>query len=184
MQALFMNLVPISSHFFFNSGPKKALSLSLNVKCDQQTHKKMTPSIMASISRKSSDKFPILIFQMLLAERRTHNNRAFFMGSRVFLWVRLWEVKILWVWIMGVTLVYLAHSKLFSHWSPTCTPDDADTVLYQLSGHIARAAPTGHSLMIILTEETVHHMLIVEIFLYQKILVHLSCHKCNIRTPG
>jgi hypothetical protein len=26
MQALFMNLVPPSSHLFFNSGPKKALS--------------------------------------------------------------------------------------------------------------------------------------------------------------
>jgi hypothetical protein len=26
--------------FFFNSGPKKALSLSLDVKCHQQTHKK------------------------------------------------------------------------------------------------------------------------------------------------
>jgi hypothetical protein len=40
MQALFMNLVPPSSRFFFNSGPKKVLSLSLNVKGDQQTHKK------------------------------------------------------------------------------------------------------------------------------------------------
>ncbi len=28
-----------------------------------------------------------------------------FMGSRGLLWVRLWEVKILWVRIMGVTLV-------------------------------------------------------------------------------
>jgi hypothetical protein len=35
-----MNLGPPSSWFFFNSGPKKALSLSLDVKCDQQTHKK------------------------------------------------------------------------------------------------------------------------------------------------
>jgi hypothetical protein len=26
--------------FFFKSGPKTVLSLSLNVKCDQQTHKK------------------------------------------------------------------------------------------------------------------------------------------------
>jgi hypothetical protein len=40
MQALFMNLVPPSSCFFFTSGPKKALSLSLDVKRDQQTHKK------------------------------------------------------------------------------------------------------------------------------------------------
>ncbi len=37
---------------------------------------------MASISRKSSNKVPIIIFQMLLAGRRTHNNRAFFVGSR------------------------------------------------------------------------------------------------------
>ncbi len=29
-----------------------------------------------------------------------------FMGSRGLLWVRLWEVKILWVRIMGVTLVF------------------------------------------------------------------------------
>jgi hypothetical protein len=49
MQALFMNLlVPPSSRFFFNSGPKKVLSPSLNVKCDQQTHKKIMPPIMAS----------------------------------------------------------------------------------------------------------------------------------------
>jgi hypothetical protein len=40
MQALFMNLVTPSSRFFFISGPKKALSLSLGVKCDQQTYKK------------------------------------------------------------------------------------------------------------------------------------------------
>ncbi len=40
MQALFMNLVPQSSRFFFNSGPKKVLSLSLNIKSDQQTNKK------------------------------------------------------------------------------------------------------------------------------------------------
>jgi hypothetical protein len=104
MQATFMNLVPPSSRFFFNSSPKKVLSPSLKVKCDQQTNKKMMPLTMASISRKSSNKVPIIIFQMLLAWRRTHNNRSFFMGSRGFLWVQLWEVKILWVWIMGVTL--------------------------------------------------------------------------------
>jgi hypothetical protein len=101
--------------------------------------KKMMPPIMASISRKSSNKVPITIFQMLLAGRRTHKNKAFFMGSRGFLWVwimgsqnvtglelwimgsqnvmgmdygkskcygfGLWEVKMLWVWIMGVTLL-------------------------------------------------------------------------------
>jgi hypothetical protein len=48
---------------------------------------------MASISGKLSNKVPIIIFQMLLAGRGTHNNRAFFIGSRGFLWVRLWEVK-------------------------------------------------------------------------------------------
>jgi hypothetical protein len=40
------------------------------------------PPIMASISRKSSNKVPIIIFQMLLAGRQTHNNRSFFVGSR------------------------------------------------------------------------------------------------------
>jgi hypothetical protein len=35
-----MSLGPPSSRFFFNSGPKTALSLSLDVKCDQQTRKK------------------------------------------------------------------------------------------------------------------------------------------------
>ncbi len=43
---------------FFNSGPKKALSLSLDVKCDQQTHEKMMSPIVASISRKLSNKVP------------------------------------------------------------------------------------------------------------------------------
>jgi hypothetical protein len=40
MQALFTSLVPPSSRFFFNSGHRKVLSLSLNVKCGQQTDKK------------------------------------------------------------------------------------------------------------------------------------------------
>jgi hypothetical protein len=31
----------------------------------------------------------------------------FFMGSRGLFWARLWEVKKLWVWIMGGTLVLL-----------------------------------------------------------------------------
>jgi hypothetical protein len=50
----------------------------------------MFPS-MASISRKSSKKVPITIFQTLLAGRHIHKNRAFFMGLRGFLWV----------WIIG-----------------------------------------------------------------------------------
>jgi hypothetical protein len=44
------------SPFYFNSDPKKAFSLSLDVKCDQQTHKKLMSPIMASISRKISNK--------------------------------------------------------------------------------------------------------------------------------
>jgi hypothetical protein len=67
MQALFMNLLPPSSRFFFSSGPKKVLSISLNVKCDQQTHKKVMSPIMASISGKLFNKVIIIIFQMLLA---------------------------------------------------------------------------------------------------------------------
>jgi hypothetical protein len=58
--------------------------------------------------RKSSNKVPITIFQMLLAGKQTHKNKAFFMGSTVlggFYGFVLWEVKMLWVWIMGVTLV-------------------------------------------------------------------------------
>ncbi len=86
--------------------PKNALSLSLDVKCDQQTHLKIRPPVMASISRKASNKVPRTILQMLLAGRRTHKNEAFFMGLRGFLWVRIIaEVKMLWVRIMGVTLV-------------------------------------------------------------------------------
>ncbi len=49
LKGLFFNLVLQSSRSFFNSDPKKVLSLSLNVKCDQQTHKKMMPPIMASM---------------------------------------------------------------------------------------------------------------------------------------
>ncbi len=44
---------------------------------------------MASISRKSTNKVPIIILQMLLAGRRAHKNKGFFMGSRVFLWARI-----------------------------------------------------------------------------------------------
>jgi hypothetical protein len=53
MQALFMNLVPQSSRFFFNSGPKKALSLSLDVKCDQKLIKKIDASNYGINLRKS-----------------------------------------------------------------------------------------------------------------------------------
>jgi hypothetical protein len=62
MQALFLNLGPPSSCFFFNRGPKKAISLSLDVKCNQQPNKKMMTPMMALISRKSSNKVPITVF--------------------------------------------------------------------------------------------------------------------------
>jgi hypothetical protein len=38
----------------------------------------------------------------------------FFMGSRGLLWVRLWEVKIVWVRIMGVTLVQVVYLRFLS----------------------------------------------------------------------
>jgi hypothetical protein len=86
-----MNLGPPNSCFFFNSGPKNALSLSLDVKRDQQTHKKMMPPIMASISRKSSNKVSVTIFPMLLAGRQTHENKASFYGFKGVLWV--WIIR-------------------------------------------------------------------------------------------
>jgi hypothetical protein len=59
MQDLFMNLVPPSSRFFFNSGPKKVVSLSLIVKCDQQTHKKNDASNYGNNLKKNHPtKFP------------------------------------------------------------------------------------------------------------------------------
>jgi hypothetical protein len=80
MQALFMNLVPPSSPFSLNSGPKEVFSLSLNVKGDQQTHKKNDASNygvnLKKIILPSSHNY----FQMLHYGRRTHNNRAVFYG--------------------------------------------------------------------------------------------------------
>jgi hypothetical protein len=80
MQALFMNLVPPSSRFFFNSGPKMVLFLSLNVKGDQQTHNKMIPPIMASISRKSSNKVPKIIFRCYIMGDEPIIIEQFFFG--------------------------------------------------------------------------------------------------------
>jgi hypothetical protein len=69
--------------FFLNSGPKKVLSLSLNVKDDPQIHKKNDASNyginLAKVIRQSSHNY----FPMLHYGRQTHNNRAvFFMGSQ------------------------------------------------------------------------------------------------------
>jgi hypothetical protein len=71
-------------------------------------------------SRKSSNKVPITIFQMLLVGRQTHKNIKHFSHrfEGVF-WVRnfgLWEAKMLWVRIMGVTLVIM--NRL---WTVFCT---------------------------------------------------------------
>jgi hypothetical protein len=63
------------------------------------------PPIMASISRKSSNKVPKKNFRCYLLGDEPIIKELFFMGSKGFLWVWLWEVKILWVQIMGVTLV-------------------------------------------------------------------------------
>jgi hypothetical protein len=67
--------------------------------------------MMASISRKSSKKVPITIFQMLLAGRRTHKNKAFFVGSRGFLWV----------WIMGSQIMGLDYGSNISDKEKRCT---------------------------------------------------------------
>jgi hypothetical protein len=47
----------------------------------------MMPPIMASISRKSSNKVPITIFQMFLAGRQTYQNKPFLWVQGGFLWV-------------------------------------------------------------------------------------------------
>jgi hypothetical protein len=84
-----MNLGPPSSRFFFNSGPKKALSLSQDVKSDQRTHKKMMPPIMASISRKSSYKVSIIILRCYIMGEEPIKIEQFFMGLRWLSWVQL-----------------------------------------------------------------------------------------------
>jgi hypothetical protein len=105
MQALFMNLVPPSSRFFFNSGPEKVLSLSLDVKCDQKTQEKCCLQLW----HQSQENYPT----------KSHNNSAnflcwgippirlklFFAGFGGFCGFGLWEVEMLWDWVMRVTFV-------------------------------------------------------------------------------
>ncbi len=62
MQALCVNLVPPSSRFSSTVAPKKAPSLSLNVKCDQQTHKKWCLQLW----HQSQENYPT----------KSHNNSA------------------------------------------------------------------------------------------------------------
>jgi hypothetical protein len=73
-----MNLGPPSSCFFFNSGPKKALSLSLDVKCDQQTHKKDASNYGINLEK--------------IIQQSSHNNFSDVLGDEPiiveFLWVR------------------------------------------------------------------------------------------------
>jgi hypothetical protein len=122
MQALFMNLMPPSFRIFFNSGPKKALSLSLDVKCDQQTHKKNDASNYGINLKKIIQQSPITILPMFLVEEFLHKIEAVFAGFdspairlRIFFCLirggfygfGLWEVKMLWVQVMGEALVYI-----------------------------------------------------------------------------
>ncbi len=60
--------------FFFNSGLKNAFSLSLHVKCDQQTHKKHVSNYGINL-KKIIQQSPITI-----AGEFTHNIEAFFAG--------------------------------------------------------------------------------------------------------
>jgi hypothetical protein len=84
-----MNPVPQSSRFFFNSGPKKVqLSLSLNVKCDQQTHKKMMPPIYGINLKKKSNKVPIIIFRCIMGDEPIIIEQ-FFYGFEGLLWVSI-----------------------------------------------------------------------------------------------
>jgi hypothetical protein len=99
-----MNRVPPSSRFFFNSGPKKVLSLSLNVKCDQQTHKKRCLQLWHQ-SKKSSNKVPMIIFRCYIMGGEPLIIEQFFYGFEDVIMGSIMEVKILWVRIMGVTLV-------------------------------------------------------------------------------
>ncbi len=58
---------------------------------------------MASILKNSSNKVSIIIFRCYIMGDEPIIIEQFFMGSRGLLGIRLWEVKILWVQIMGVT---------------------------------------------------------------------------------
>jgi hypothetical protein len=86
---------------------------------------------------------------MLLAGRQTHKNKAF------FLWVRggfygfgLWEVNMLWVWIMGVTLVQL---RLLD-----CTKHIFEGAMHHTEGR--KSLLTHHSLVHPAATEMPHHL--------------------------
>jgi hypothetical protein len=76
MQALFINLVPPSSRFFFNSGPKKAFSLSVDVTWDQQTHKNDVSNYGINL-KKIIQRSPITSLPVFLAGEFPHKIEAF-----------------------------------------------------------------------------------------------------------
>jgi hypothetical protein len=82
MQALFMNLVRPSSRFFFKNGPKKARSLSLDVKCDQETHKKNDVSNYGINLKKIFQQSPKTILPMFFAGEFPHQIEAVFCWDR------------------------------------------------------------------------------------------------------
>jgi hypothetical protein len=57
----------------------------------------------------------------------------FLMGSRGLLWVRLWEVKILWVRIMGVTLVMVLCDFVYVIMSKNESPTSAEMRILSLN---------------------------------------------------
>jgi hypothetical protein len=65
----------------------------------------MMPPIMASFSKKSSNKVPIIIFRCYIMGDEPIIIAVFHGFEGVIMGLIIWEVKILWVQIMGVTLV-------------------------------------------------------------------------------
>jgi hypothetical protein len=61
--------------FFFNSGPKKVLSLSLDVTCDQQTQKNDVSNYGINL-KKIVQHSPIKILPMFLAGKFPHKIEA------------------------------------------------------------------------------------------------------------
>ncbi len=75
-----MNLVPPNSSFFFNSGHIKAPLLPLDVKCDQQTHKKNYVSNYGMNFKNIIQQSPITILPVFFAGEIPHEIEAVFAG--------------------------------------------------------------------------------------------------------
>jgi hypothetical protein len=67
--------------FFFNSGTKEELSLSLDVKCDQQTHKKNDVSNYGINLKEIVQQSSITILPMFLAGEFPDKIEAFFFAG-------------------------------------------------------------------------------------------------------